>query len=128
MAEKRLGPKRRRSASEWQGVLLRLAASGEKLDGFCRREGILPATLRWWQWRLKGSARGLEKQRRVGPAATESAHPEFTELRVLAAPGRPEPGDWFELRWRDGLVLAIPQGFEPDALARLLSVLEAAGC
>jgi hypothetical protein len=85
MAEKRQGAKRRRSASEWQGVLLRLAASGEKLDGFCHKEGIPPATLRWWQWHLKVSAQGLEKQRRVGSVATESVNPEFTELRVLAA-------------------------------------------
>jgi hypothetical protein len=39
-----------------------------------------------------------------------------------------EPGIAFELRWQDGLTLRVPQGFDPSALARLLSVLETSGC
>ncbi len=129
MAEKRLSA-RRRSAGEWQAMLWKLAESGEDVDQFCRRMGIYPPTLRWWQWRLKGQGRSREQQSRS--ATTElvvPSGPEFTELRIASTPVRPESVvAHFELRWRDGLTLAIPQAFDRDALCRLLSALEVAGC
>lgn len=124
MAESR-GVIRRRSAEEWQELLVELAASGEELDRFCRRHRLHPPTLRWWRWRLAG--RDQVETVRALPAASSS--PQFAEMRwrepvVVAA----EAPVGFELRWGDGLTLRIPGQFDEGALRRLLAVLEVAGC
>jgi transposase-like protein len=126
MAEKRATTKRR-SASEWQTLVAKLAESGEDSAQFCRRQGIYLPTLQWWQWRLRGSARGLARPRLV-PAATEPIRSQFTELRVLEEASPTVAAAGFELRWPDGLTLSIPPQFDEGALRRLLVVLEAAGC
>jgi hypothetical protein len=55
--------------------------------------------------------------------AAQPLRPDFTELRVSSAPSLPKPTDCCELRWRDGLTLAIPQAVRRHALRRLLAVL-----
>jgi hypothetical protein len=127
MAERQASTKRR-SAREWQTLVSKLAASSEDFEQFCRRRGIYPPTLRWWQWRLRGSSRGLALPPRPAPAATEPIRLQFTELRGPdeASPAVATGG--FELRWPDGLTLAIPPQFDEVALRRLLAVLEVAGC
>lgn len=128
MAERRRAI-RRRSRSEWQGVLARLEASGDEVDRFCQREGIHPPTLRWWRWHLAGLAGGGDRHaRRSELAVVDRNRPSFTELRVLATAGKTNEAGRFELRWTDGLTLVIPQQFDVDALQRLLAVLEVAGC
>ena len=128
MAERRRAI-RRRSRSEWQGVLARLEASGEEVDRFCQREGTHPPTLRWWRWHLAGPSSGDDRRaRRSELAVGDRSGPGFTELRVLATAGKTNEAARFELRWTDGLTLVIPQQFDVDALQRLLAVLEVAGC
>ncbi|MDP9121619.1 MAG: hypothetical protein M3O15_09690 [Acidobacteriota bacterium] len=129
MAEKRASTKRR-SASEWQALVSKLAESGEDIARFCRRQGIYPPTLQWWRWRLSGRTREPEGSRHPAALAAESIRPLFTELRILeeAAPDVAAAADFFELRWPDGLTLAIPREFDATALRRLLVVLEGAGC
>jgi hypothetical protein len=127
MAETRVGTKRR-SASEWQVLVSKLAESGEEVTQFCRRQGIYMPTLRWWQWQLRGSAAELARRRRLAPAAPPPARPQFTELQVLETARPVGATDYFELRWPDGLTLAIPRQFDEVALRRLLVVLEVAGC
>jgi hypothetical protein len=128
MAERRRAI-RRRSRSEWQGVLARLEASGEEVDRFCEREGIHPPTLRWWRWHLAGPGGGDDRRaRRSELTVVDRSRPSFTELRVLATAGKANEAAGFELRWTDGLTLVIPQQFDVDALQRLLAVLEVAGC
>lgn len=82
MAERQASTKRR-SAREWQTLVSKLAESGEDLGQFCGRQGIYPATLRWWQWWLRGSTRGAAVPPRRAPAAAEPIRSQFTELRVL---------------------------------------------
>jgi hypothetical protein len=127
MAEKQASTKRR-SASEWRALLSKLAASGEDLGQFCGRQGIYPPTLRWWQWRLRGSTHGPAVPAHRAPAAAEPIRSQFTELRVLEKASPAVATDGFELRWPDGLTLSIPAQFDEIALRRLLAVLEVAGC
>ena len=125
MAERRSSTKRR-SAGEWHGLVSELAESGEDLEQFCRRHEIYPPTLRWWQWRLRGSTRLLVRP--LDSAATKPMRSQFTELRVLKEASPAVAADGFELRWPDGLTLTIPRQFDEAALRRLLMVLEVAGC
>jgi hypothetical protein len=127
MAERRASTKRR-SAREWQTLVSKLAESGGDLAQFCRRRGIYPPTLRWWQWRLRDSIHGLARPPRSAPAAAEPIRSHFTELRVLEEASPAVAGDGFELRWPDGLTLAIPPQFDEVSLRRLLVVLEVTGC
>jgi hypothetical protein len=116
---------RRRSASEWQALVAEAAESGEDVGSFCRRRGLKKQTLQWWRWRLHASVRAGE------PAATRrrpvgvGRFAEF-ELGRMASP--PAPGGSFELRWPDGLTLAIPREFDESALRRLLLALETNEC
>ena len=127
MAERQASAKRR-SAREWQTLVSKLAESGEDFEQFCRRRKIYPPTLRWWQWRLRGSIRGDALPARPAPAAAEPIRLQFTELRVSDEASPTVIADGFELRWPDGLTLAIPPQFDEAALRRLLAVLEVAGC
>jgi transposase-like protein len=127
MAERRAST-RRRSGGEWQALVSKLAESGEDLAQFCRRHGIYAPTLRWWQWRLRGSSHGLAQLGRSTPAAAEPIRLEFTELRVPEATPPAVAADGFELRWPDGLTLAIPAQFDEAALRRLLVLLEVGEC
>ncbi len=126
MAERTRGT-RRRGASEWQVLLAELAETGEERAQFCRRRGIQVSTLQWWQWRLRSSGAGVDRRARPAPRVAQADGPQFTEVRVVdQAPVALRAG--FELRWPDGLTLAIPREFDEVALRRLLGVLEVAGC
>jgi transposase-like protein len=126
MAERRRGT-RRRSASEWESLVSELAETGEERAEFCRRQGVKPSTLQWWQWRLRTSGAGVDRRSPRAPKMSRSEGPRFTEVRVAdQAPVALRAG--FELRWPDGLTLAIPREFDEVALRRLLGVLEVAGC
>jgi len=127
MAERQANTKRR-SAKEWQTLVSKLAESGEGLAQFCGRQGIYPPTLRWWRWRLRGSTRGLERRLPPAPAAAALMRSRFTELRVVEQAAPAVAADCFELRWPDGLTLAIPPVFDAAALRRLLVILEVAEC
>lgn len=124
MAERQASTKRR-SAKEWQTLVSKLAESGEDLAQFCDHQGIYPPTLRW-QWRLRGSTRGFGRRLPPAPAAAELVRSRFMELRVLEQAAPAVAADFFELRWPDGLTLAIPAAFDAAALRRLLVVLEVA--
>lgn len=120
----RSGVSRRRSAEEWQGLLVELAVSGEDLARFCRRHRLHPPTLRWWRWRLAG--RGTDSEAGAVPAVPNP--PQFAEVRWRETGLAGEATAGFELLWNDGLTLRIPREFDAGALRRLLSVLEVAGC
>ena len=124
MAERRRGA-RRRSASEWQALVAEFAETGEERGQLCRRRANQASTLQWWQWRLRTSKRaGVDPRSRPAPSVAAA---QFTEVRV--ADQRPVASrTGFELRWPDGLTLAIPRESDEVALRRLLGVLEVAGC
>jgi predicted nucleic acid-binding protein len=65
MAEKRVGTKRR-SASEWQALVSKLAESGEDVTQFCRRQGIYMPTLAESQ-QVTQARRHLEQARQLMP-------------------------------------------------------------
>ena len=120
----RSGVSRRRSAEEWQGLLVELAASGEDVARFCWRRRLQPPTLRWWRWRLAGRDGDSE----AGSVPAVPTPPQFAEVRWREPGLAGEATAGFELRWSDGLTLRIPREFDESALRRLLSVLEVAGC
>lgn len=96
-------------------ALAALAASGQSLAEFARREGVCPHRLARWR-------RRLQEERPVEPV------PAFVEL-VHRAPHAPAVGDawWFELTV-GGRSVRVRGDFDAVALRRLLAVLEEAAC
>jgi len=85
----------------WQKHLAAQERSGKSVPEYCRQHGINPKRLYYWQ----------RKRRTSGEA-------EFVEI------GKRQPGG-FELRVRDGVVIVVPERFDPEQLRQLLEVL---GC
>lgn len=123
MAKRRGGS--RRGGEEWRRLIAEFEEKGEGIDEFCRRHGIHPPTMRWWQWRLKGSAAGV--QAKVSSQSRKQPKPTFETVR-FATTERASRATSFELAWADGLTLRIPEGFDESSLRRLVRVLEEAEC
>lgn len=87
-------------------------ASGLSSRAYAARAGINPNTLVSWRW----------QQRRPGRAKRTSP-PGGLEFIEVTAPRRPGEVDrTIEVRVAD-IAVRIPDGFEPETLRRVLSVL-----
>jgi transposase-like protein len=67
---------RRRTESEWRGIVERFERNGMPATAFCRRIGVSPRTLQFWRWKLrqaKSKSRGLSEFVEVKPAAVAPA-------------------------------------------------------
>jgi hypothetical protein len=53
----------RSTRGEWLRRVRRWKASGLTAGAFAAREGIAPATLSWWRWRLAREGERIEKAR-----------------------------------------------------------------
>lgn len=115
---------RRRSRDEWQELIEQWHRSGQSVGAFCADRDLRVSTFSWWRWRL-GSDPVSESE--PGPPISADAESWLRWTAPAAVPVA-EDGVAFELRWPDGLTLRVPQGFDPSALARLLSVLETSEC
>lgn len=45
--------RRRRSAAEWQHLVEQWLAGGQTREQFAHAQGLNPATLGWWRWKLR---------------------------------------------------------------------------
>ena len=83
--------------------------SGLKAEAFAARRRLKAGTLQWWAYKLK-----REESEAVKPL-------EFIEItRETVAPDQR-----FEVHLADGRRVVVPIGFDSEALARLISVVEA---
>lgn len=115
---------RRRRRGEWQALIEQWRRSGQSVGVFCADRDLRASTFSWWRWRL-GSDQASESEPEPPILAAAESWLRWTAPASVTA-GEEELA--FELRWPDGLALRVPEGFDPTALARLLSVLEASGC
>lgn len=124
MAKAARSVSRRRSRGEWQELIEQWHRSGQSVGAFCADHDLRVSTFSWWRWRL-GSDEALESEPEP-PVSADAKR--WLRWAAPASVTAGEEGIAFELRWPDGLALRVPQGFDPTALARLLSVLEMSGC
>ena len=102
---------RAETREQWRVRIAAWQASGLTCRDYAERAGLNPSTLSWWKWRLSND----------GPTdRADSPRLGFVELTPLSAP----PETRFDLRVGD-VTLHVPPDFDPDALHRLLDVLEA---
>jgi hypothetical protein len=100
--------RRRRDAKEMSELFARARSRGWTVAETSRRSGIPIGTLNWWSWRLRGGEIGRSRRRR------------YVEMVVRDGSSRA-----FEVVLRSGTVVRVPASFESEALARLISVLDA---
>lgn len=115
----------RRSAEIWRGLIEEWQESGQELTRFCREKQVSASSIRWWRWRLGISADRTDRRSTGISHKAVSAGQDWIELEVET---QSSSGTSFELRWPDGMVLAIPADFDSQSLGRLLSVLERSVC
>jgi hypothetical protein len=47
----------RRTREGWAALVEKLDASGDSVQRFCTKHGVLVSTLKWWRWRLRSDRR-----------------------------------------------------------------------
>ena len=100
------------SEHEARGVLGAWRKSGLSLEAFAKQQGFVPQRLRWWRNKLEGRpSTALVKQ--------ES---EIALLPVTVAP--PKRGEPVAVYLRGGQVIRVGRGFDEEAFARVVAILE----
>ena len=115
----------------WKERLERLRNGGLGIDEFAVREGVKPAALRWWRWRLGGDHR----EKTIRPVTTPSSTPPqrarprtvFVEVET-STPSAPlaAVSSCFEVVLVNGRVVRVPAGFSAGEFARVLAIAESA--
>ncbi|MBX3196642.1 MAG: hypothetical protein KF850_10110 [Labilithrix sp.] len=100
------------SEVEARGVLEALKRSGLPLERFAKDRGLVAQRLRWWKKKFSRQARA---------AAALAKTPPLLPVRVTEAPRRGEP---VTVLLRTGHMLKVSHGFDEDAFARVVALLE----
>jgi hypothetical protein len=109
--------RRRRADREqyWRDTIAAWKASGQSISAFCAGRGVAQATFFTWRRRL------ASRDPAPCPAAPAAAIPSFAAVRVI-------PDPTIELVLPGGLVVRVPAGADPAAVARLVAALGGAPC
>ena len=100
------------SEVEARGVLEAWRRSGLPLQRFAAQRGFVPQRLRWWKYKLARAA-----------TATDVVAPALLPVRLKEPPRRGEP---VTVLLRTGHMLKVSHGFDEDAFARVVALLEGA--
>ncbi|MDB4986006.1 MAG: hypothetical protein JWN04_1184 [Myxococcaceae bacterium] len=99
------------SEVEARGVLEAWKRSGLPLEQFARQRGFVSQRLRWWVQKFK-----------VAEKALAASTPALLPVKLTAeAPRRGEP---VTVLLRTGHMLKVARGFDEDAFARVVALLE----
>jgi hypothetical protein len=103
------------SEVEARGVLEAWRRSGLPLERFAKGRGLVAQRLRWWKQKFEFTEK----------AAAMSRPPALLPVRVAAeAPRRGEP---VTVLLRTGHMLKVSHGFDEQAFARVVALLEGGG-
>ena len=108
----------------WRKHLVAWRESGLSQAEYCRRQRLNAVQFSIWKGRLKLRNQTAAGEVASGGLAAKPA-PLFVPVRVNTATVGVIP---FEVLLRTGRRVQVPTQFDPDALRRLLAVLEATPC
>ena len=103
-------------AQQMKALLLEYQRSGQSLAEFCLQRGLPLGTLSWWNKRLFPSI--LEQQ----PQRLLAVH--LVDSPCKAGVQESAPAEPLVLLLRSGQRIQIPSAFDPDAVLRLVKLLE----
>jgi hypothetical protein len=102
------------SEHEARGVLSAWRKSGQSLERFAKDRGLVPQRLRRWRSKLEGKTTSLVRSE--SPLAL---------LRVqVTESAQPKRGEPVAVYLRSGHIVKIGRGFDEEAFARVVAVLE----
>ena len=104
------------SEHEARSILNAQRKSGLSLERFARERGLTPQRLRWWKAKLEGN----------GTALVRSQAPLALLPVQVTEPAPPRRGEPVAVYLRSGHIVKVGRGFDEEALARVVAVLE--GC
>lgn len=126
------GGKRRDPARErfWRRTIRRQQKSGLGVRDFCRREGLKDWTFRWWRQELARRDLQAASTPRVDRAGTPTdTAPAFLPVRVVDLESvASQPLAPIEIVLSAGLAVRVPDGFDPQTLQAVLTLLEGRRC
>jgi hypothetical protein len=99
------------SEVEARGVLEAWRRSGQSLESFAKQRGLVAQRLRWWKAKFENVETAL--------ATTTPAMP---PVRVGAESSR--RGEPVTVLLRSGHILKVSHGFDEEAFARVVAILE----
>jgi hypothetical protein len=102
------------SEHEARGVLTAWRRSGQSIERFAKDRGIVPQRVRWWKTKLEGKSTAL-----VRSGAPLALLP--VQVTESAPAKRGEP---IAVYLRSGHIVKVGRGFDEEALARVIAVLE----
>src|SRR5689334_22339752 len=103
------------SEHEARGVLTAWRRSGQSLERFAKERGLVPQRIRWWKNKLEGKT--------VALAGSQSVALLPVEVTQGVQPKRGEP---VAVYLRTGHVVKVGRGFDEEAFARVVAILEGA--
>lgn len=100
------------SEVEARGVLAAWQRSGFSIERFARQRGLVPQRLYWWKRKLA----------RPDKRTVTASSPALLPVRVTSEP--PRRGEPVTVLLRTGHMLKVSHGFDEEAFARVVALLE----
>jgi hypothetical protein len=104
-----------------KALLLEHQKSGLSLAEFCFQRGLRLKALSWWKKRLCPS---IESSEEVAQQPQRLLPVRIVDSSCKSGMSEPAPDEPLVLLLRSGQRIQIPSAFGPDALARLVKLLE----
>jgi len=126
------GGKRRDPAKErfWRRTIRSQERSGLPVRDFCQRQRLKDWTFRWWRQELARRdqlAGSIPRDELAGTPA--GVPPTFLPVRLVAPESiAPRPPASIDIVLSDGPTVRVPEGFDPQTLRAVLTVLEGRRC
>lgn len=103
------------SEHEARGVLSAWRKSGQSIERFAKERGIVPQRVRWWRDKLEGKSTALVRSQ--SPLA-------LLPVQVTEPASPPKRGEPVAVYLRSGHIVKVGRGFDEEAFARVVAVLE----
>jgi hypothetical protein len=111
---------------KWREIVLRQRASGLSIAAFCRENAVPASSFFAWKRRLSGGGPREEDRNPTGP--NPMAAPPFVEAKLVTAGPALAGAGAIEVRLRGGRRVRVRRGFDREALAQVVAVLEGRSC
>jgi hypothetical protein len=102
------------SEHEARGVLSAWRKSGQSLERFAKERGLVPQRIRWWKAKLEGKSTALVRAQ--SPLALLPVQ--------VTEPVAPKRGEPVAVYLRSGHIVKVGRGFDEEAFARVVALLE----
>ena len=102
------------SEHEARGVLVAWRKSGLSIERFAKERGLVPQRIRWWKAKLEGKSTAL--------VTTQSSLALLPVQVTESAPSK--RGEPVAVYLRSGHIVKVGRGFDEEAFARVVAVLE----